>query len=116
MSRKDLKIKETRDRVYYRDGFRCQYPECNRIGYMSLEMAHRISKGKDNVNYVMNFWYKNFSQMISNKKAEEILNHDLNLVSSCSKHNSYFNIGNSPVERDRLLFEIKKVLDLTNVT
>jgi 5-methylcytosine-specific restriction endonuclease McrA len=110
MSRKDLEISDTRARVYCRDGFQCQYPRCGQIGYTNLEMAHRISKGKGNVFYVMNFWWHNYAEWITAEYAKKILNHDMNLVSSCSKHNSYFNIGNQPVERDKLLREIKKAL------
>lgn len=107
MSRKQLDIGETRIRVYTRDFFHCQYPGCNISGYMNLQMAHNVSKGKGNTSYVIGFWLREFGKDITINEAEKILNHDMNLTTSCPNHNSYFNIGNNPVERDKLLKKIE---------
>ena len=99
--------------IFTRDWFKCQHPDCNIRGIGNLEVAHRIAKGeksaKNNVNrdYVIRFWYQNFNEMITKKYAcDVILNHPLNMVTSCREHNDYFNIAGRPQEMDELLRKI----------
>lgn len=97
MSRKDYDIYETRGYVYRRDGWVCQQEECLEI---EIELAHKISQSKANIKMVMRLLD------VDKKTALKIIHHPLNLVTSCSKHNSSFNIGNNPVEAEKLLYEI----------
>lgn len=93
--------------ILERDNFTCQ--ECGKKFQAtgSVQLAHRIKKGKGSENYVLKFYYQNFGQSISLKMAREILNHPDNLVSVCSlKCNDRQNIFFNPVERDKLLLKI----------
>lgn len=97
----NLHIADVRAKVFVRDNYQCQYPGCKFMGSMHLQIAHRISKTKGNRKYIK----KKFN-LQTEKDIDNVIHHELNLVSSCSKHNSYFNIGNKPVERDELLDKI----------
>ncbi len=114
---KDLDIYDTKMYVFKRDGYRCQHSGCNVRGVDNLQAAHRISKGVENAkrnanrDYVMRFWFEQYKELITKKEAMAILNHPLNLVSSCEKHNSYFNCGNRVVDRIRILRDIKRAID-----
>jgi 5-methylcytosine-specific restriction endonuclease McrA len=109
MSRKQLEIDETRERVYHRDGHKCQYPGCDVAGYMNLQLAHKIRQGQENS--IMVHWKKEFKRFISKKDANEILHNDLNLVSMCSVHNSSVDITFNPEERRKLLKKIYKNIE-----
>jgi len=110
MSRKDIKIMETRLRVYTRDGFKCQYPDCLSVGFDNLELAHLISAGKDNRNYIYQYWIDNYGKFLTEKEIDKIIYHPKNMKTSCRKHNSYFNIGGQPEKVKKLLKKIKEVL------
>lgn len=91
MSRKDIEIMDIRLEIYNRDNYTCQYPDCNIKGFDNLQLAHRIGQGH-NLSIENYFrWFKEIN--LTKKFIEIILNHKFNLVSSCAKHNDYFNIG-----------------------
>lgn len=108
---KDIEINETRKQVYARDNYTCQHPECDVSGWENLELAHCISKGKSNQRYIQNLMAAYYDKYVSLKEVREMLNHPLNLKTSCRKHNSYFNIGFNRMKAVNLLKEIKKDLD-----
>lgn len=91
--KKSDKIEQVRLEVYERDNYQCQYPDCEVRGHDNLQMAHRIQRTKGNKNFVVNFWASEYREFITLKQAEDILNHPINLMSSCADHNSSFNCG-----------------------
>jgi len=88
--------------VFQRDGFRCQHKGCYVVGYSDLEVAHRIANTKANAKWITN--------MTGYEHPEQVLDHPLNLKTSCRKHNDYFNIGNKPKIATELIYEILKHL------
>lgn len=115
MNKKSYQIQQTREIVYSRDMFECQYPGCAKAGYSNIEMAHLVSKGLSNIKYVKRFWIEKFNIYLTNKNAGDILNHPLNLITSCRDHNSYHNIGNQPQKRDELLYKIANIVNDSNL-
>ena len=105
---KSIEIDDTRQFVYARDFYRCQYKDCTVRGWDNLQMAHRIRKGR--TDYVRNFWRDKWGIYISLKQAKDILNHPLNLITSCPLHNQLFLIDNEPIESDELLEKIKETM------
>ena len=101
-----LDITEKRLEIYARDNYKCQYPDCDVTGCDNIELAHRISKGKNSVNWVRSEIRRKFDVDLSDVKITDILNHPINLKTSCRKHNDYFNIGNKPEKAKLLLIDI----------
>ena len=99
---------ETRNYVLMRDCYTCQ--RCGKNVYISqLQIAHRIKSGKGTLNHIK----KNFSvdKMTDKDIKENIIDHPLNLVTTCSlRCNDSFNVFNNPVERDKLLNKIMDTL------
>ena len=91
--KKSDEIEQTRLEVYERDLYTCRHFECNVMGYDNLQLAHRIAQTKANKNFVVTFWASEYGEFITLKQAEAILNHPINLMSSCADHNSHFNLG-----------------------
>lgn len=110
MSQEDLTIHDMRMEVYERDKFQCQYPGCQVKGFDNLQLAHKLARTK-NVNYVIQFWYREYEELLTKKEASAILNHKLNLITSCAKHNQLFLIDGNRLESDRLLRRIKLSMD-----
>ena len=108
---KSQDIRDTRDFIMERDGYKCQHEGCNVRGYDNLQMAHLIAKSKSSCYYVINFWYQNFNESITKKKAMAILNRPENLTASCPDHNSYFNRAGNMMEVINILNRIKKEMD-----
>lgn len=101
MSRKDIEIYETRQRVYLRDGYLCQYnDECLAL---ELELAHRISKSIQNRRMIQRILREKYNIETTTKDCKKILNMDFNLVTSCREHNSYWNCGNNLIVMETLL-------------
>ena len=112
--KKSDEIELTRLEVYWRDGDQCQYidkdgNQCNVRGYDNLVMAHRIHKG--NKKFVVKFWASEYKQFITLKQAKAILNHPINLMTSCADHNSYFNCAFSTKIACDILRQIKEDLN-----
>lgn len=87
-------LDEKRFKIYIRDNFRCQYKNCKVCGTERIELAHRIHQGKQTENWVESYLLENYeapNKEITKKTIEEIIHHPLNLVTSCRKHNDYFN-------------------------
>lgn len=99
-------MEELRQEIYERDGYRCQYPGCNIMGYQSLQLAHRINKGKSSRQWIKSRIDGMFGTDLSNKQIDEIIHHKKNIVSSCAKHNDYFNIAFKPKIAEALIIEI----------
>lgn len=65
--------------------------KCQRCFRPAQQQAHRISQSKMN--------YK--------KYGKDIIDHNMNIVSSCSECNDYFNIGMNPGKCEKLVAFIK---------
>ena len=115
MSRKDLTIFDTREEVFERDSFQCQYEDCIIKGWNNLQLSHKISRSKKNIEHVIRFWYNEYDKLITKKEAETVLNGKLNLVTSCAEHNSSFLIDAKPVEIDKLLRRIKQGINSEDI-
>lgn len=100
---------EQRYSIFARDGFICQ--TCGKPVYnRQPQIAHRIKQGKQSVNFLLKE-----KKCLTVKQAEAILNHELNLVTTCSlKCNDSQNIFFKPVERDELIKQILKEVDTWN--
>ena len=115
MSRKSIDIEDMRTEVYERDLYNCVYPDCTITGYDNLIMAHKISRSKKNIEYVIRFWWNKYDELLTKKEAEAVLNNKLNLVTSCAEHNQSFLIDAKPVEIDKLLRRIKQGMNSEDV-
>ena len=105
--RKKARIEENRRRIFERDNWHCQYKNC----YSSeIEIAHRVAKSESNKAEMRMHWLRKYKIELTYGQLDAIMNHDFNIVSSCSKHNSYFNIGFNKVEKYKLLDRIYKDL------
>ncbi|MBV6342416.1 HNH endonuclease [Candidatus Magnetobacterium casense] len=99
------KWQEVRAEVFARDIWSCQYPGCGVVGGLGIQIAHRIADTESN--------RKECRALFGLKrKAEEdaIINHPMNLVTSCAKHNSRFNVGNVKAKRLELFRAIYEKL------
>ena len=103
MSRKNLDIFEIRKEVYERDNYQCKHKGCFTKGWDNLQLAHKISRSKKNIDHVIKFMFREYNELVTRKEAEAVLNNKLNLVTSCSLHNQSFLIDNNPVEMGKLL-------------
>lgn len=92
-----MDAEELRQKVFQRDNWICQ--SCGKSIYVhgTPQVAHRICKSKVHLK----------------KYGPEIIHHSLNMVSVCSigKCNDKWNVGNNPVEREKLIDEILKAID-----
>lgn len=72
----------------------CKFPGCFRP---PVYLAHRISKTKYNLRTY----------------GKEVIHNELNLAPVCSNpaHNDYFNIEHNPVEKEKLLRQIREALE-----
>jgi hypothetical protein len=97
--------------IFARDMFTCQY--CGKSpGGNKLQLAHRIRQGSGSVKVVQDFWSANYKEDITKKKAESIIDHPLNIVTTCSlKCNSKFNVFFNRIEVAKILKKIRKVMD-----
>jgi len=106
-------IDEIRKLVYERDSYLCQYPGCDKFGYGNIEMAHRMSNSEMNIGFIRRIAQAYYGLDLSKKDARAMLNHPLNLITSCSYHNQLFLIDNRPAEKilmvERILGEITRL-------
>jgi len=98
--------KETRLKVFNRDGWICKYPHCFS---REIECAHGIARTKANTKMIIRLWREMFGENIKAHQAQEILNCEDNLSTSCHTHNSYFNFGNQPERVKEFLRRCKKL-------
>ncbi len=111
-------IDDTRDRVYVRDSFLCQFFGCHEGSVNRLQMAHRLAKTQANRAWIKRTTHILLNVDLTEHQVDLIIHHDFNLVTSCAKHNDYFNIGNKPNDRKVLLIRIcrdlidKKLLEV----
>lgn len=98
---------DQRQEIFARDGYICKI--CGRHIYnLHPQIAHRIKQGKQTINFL-----KKHKNGLTDKQCISIINHELNLVTTCSlKCNDKCNIFYNPVERDDLLNKIMKELSL----
>lgn len=117
--RKDDRIRLTKETVWARDGYRCQYR--NERGFQCadtgpLMLAHRIGQG--HAGSVQTKWNGEFKEDRDIRFIENhVMNHPLNLVTCCTNlsHNSSFNIGNNPGAVREKIHEIHKQLQQSGV-
>lgn len=103
-------IDDTRERVYVRDSFLCQFFGCHEGSVGRLQMAHRLSKSRANREWIKRKSYEMFQIDLTESQVDLIIHHDFNLVTSCAKHNDYFNLGNRTNDRKDLLVRIYRDL------
>jgi len=87
-----------------RDGWVCQYPECNK---RAQEPAHRISQNKHGRAYMKREFNEQFDVKLSKNEVDYYIHHPLNVVSVCSNkvHNSHFavSIAGHPIEARKIV-------------
>lgn len=107
--REHFEIMENCRAIHERDGWHCKYPGCH---YEDIQIAHHISKGDTYITSTLNRWNREYQEHRTYKWIKaHVINHPLNVVTSCAAHNSRFNIGNSPgAVRDKLN-EIREALE-----
>ena len=103
---------ERKKKILDRDHWMCQWPNC----YLSAtELAHRIAKTQANCIEVQALWAELFNEKYDIAWVKfNIINHDLNIVASCRKHNDYFNCGNNPEEMKKIIIAIKNFMESEN--
>jgi len=93
--REKYNIAETKQRLFARDGYRCQNCGGSIYAYDTPQLAHCIASSIVNIR----------------RYGKEVIHHDDNLKSVCSlRCNDGCNIGMIPVERDALAERIKEKL------
>ena len=103
MTKEELNIRI--NEIHEKYDFRCQYKGCDK---RSEQIAHRVAKSESNKSMIKER-LKHLG--LDNKiKVDAVINHDFNVIASCSKHNDYFNIGFRPIETTRLITAIIKDL------
>jgi len=91
--REKYNIAETKQRLFARDGYRCQNCDGSIYAYDTPQLAHRIASTVSNIR----------------RYGKEVIHHDENLYSVCSlRCNDAMNIGMIPVIRDALAERIKE--------
>lgn len=84
------RLEDIRRFVYIRDSWRCKL-----CGKPATQIAHKIAQTKT--------WIK--------KYGEAVIHHPLNMESVCSLAcNDACNIGNNPVEREKLVAKIREAI------
>ena len=95
--------------IFQRDNFKCQFEGCNICGCDNLELAHRISKGKTGQKYVKRYLLEKYEFNFTKREVlQYFINHRFNMVTSCKKHNDYFNVLYNPEEANKIIDEIIK--------
>jgi hypothetical protein len=92
-----------RDEVLVRDMW-----QCLRCGAPATEVAHRIANTRSNIKEIVALWFKWFGQSLSWGEASDIINHPMNLASSCRLCNDWFNCGFNPGEKFEILLKIAR--------
>jgi 5-methylcytosine-specific restriction endonuclease McrA len=91
--REKYNIAETKQRLFARDGYRCQNCGGSIYAYDFPQLAHKIANSLVNIK----------------RYGKEVIHHDDNLSSVCClKCNDAKNIGMIPIERDALAERIKE--------
>jgi len=103
----DQDIFENRMKIYSRDYFVCQFKGCTVCGADNLQLAHRISKGHSGVNWVKNYIYREYCISYKDSEIKRLfINNTKNMITSCAKHNDYFNCLNKPEEAKKIIDDI----------
>jgi len=97
-------IDETREFIYCRDNWQCQYKGCKSVPVEMLQLAHKISKGLTGQKYVQRYLLEKYDLYLTLKQIKnEFIHNHLNMITSCPKHNDYFNCLNNPVEANKII-------------
>jgi len=97
-------IDETREFIYCRDNWQCQYEGCKSVPVDILQLAHRISKGLVGQKYVQRYLLEKYDLYLTLKQVkEQFIHNSLNMVTSCPKHNDYFNVLFNPEEANKII-------------
>lgn len=100
---------EKRFYIYIRDSFKCQHKNCKVCGTKNIELAHRLHKGVQTENWVSDYVATNYNgHFLTKKNLNKIIHSPLNIVTSCRKHNDYFNCLFKKEEAKELLEKIIK--------
>jgi len=111
--RDKFKIDKTKQRIFERDHCKCQHPGCCES---AVELAHCVGQGENQIGITKTMWNIEFKEQRNYRFIEvHVIHNDLNMSASCSRHNSYFNIGNDPGKVLEKLKEIRKNLIQTGV-
>ncbi len=107
--RSRFEIAESKRRIFTRDLYRCQYPGCRATGEGQIEVAHRIAQTSSNEKDIRQ-WLRDeigtdWTLAMVRKK---IIHHRLNMVTSCRRHNDYFNIG---FNRLKMMELVRRIYD-----
>jgi len=101
---------DTYKRVYARDGYRCC--KCGETDQSKLQIAHRIRQGTKTqknaaIKYIQSFIRDEIGERWSMERVwNDVIYHQFNLVCSCAKCNSSFNIFNNRIATEILLNSI----------
>lgn len=78
-------------------GNRCEYINVygERCNNPSVQIAHRVVKGKTGRRVVKKLWFELFGEQLklTSKKMDDIIHHKINTGASCIKHNDSFLVG-----------------------
>jgi hypothetical protein len=80
-----------RNSILIKAGMKCSYSGCKVFGLPNLQIAHNIHRGVESEHYIINYCREIHRIELSKKQAQDIIDHEYNLSSSCAKHNSRFN-------------------------
>ena len=94
---------ERREEVFIRDMYTCQ--KCGKTpGQDGLQIAHRMHQGKQTENYIIGVINAEYGVSVSRKWVKDhVIDHPLNVATSCPDCNSYFNLLFKRVEAKKLL-------------
>jgi hypothetical protein len=93
--------KKQYDIRYAIENNQCKCCKINRCP--ATEIAHKISKSEENKKMVIRIYLGKYNKSITKSDAENVLNHNFNLVCTASRCNAMFNIGNRPATAEKLI-------------
>lgn len=100
-----MERKKLKQLILCRDLGRCRYPGCNEKD--GLQMAHRIADTKSNKKEIQYLIEGVLDYGITLEWVKKnIIDHPFNVVTSCAKHNDYFNIGFNKEKKMEVIFAI----------
>lgn len=100
---KEKKVEQF-ERIYIRDGGRCQglvgfgihKKQCKVTDQTQLQRCHQISDTKSNPKMLIRYYKELYNENLSFQDAKGIIDSDDNVALGCSTCNSQFNIGMKP--------------------